>query len=744
METVIASLDTSTVPPQPAAPRAPGRSGKTVERAGLAALLIATAVMYLWNITINGMGNQFYAGAAWAGSRNWEALLFGSLDAGNFITVDKPPVSQWVMGLSGRIFGFSSASMLIPQALMAVAAVALVYGAIRRITGSHYTGLLAGAALALIPVAALMFRFNNPDAAMVLLMTAGAYATVRALQRASTLWLVLAGVALGFAFLAKMLEGVMVLPALGLAYLVAAPNPIRTRLLQLGAALIAMLASAGWYVVLTLLWPASSRPYLAGSTDNNFMNLVLGYNGFARILGRNRGGGGRGATPPATTTQVPGAAGPAATAVPAPAGRGGGGFGGNQVRGVERLFTGEFGFEIGWLLPAAVLALVLVLIARRRAPRTDLVRAGAIVFGGWVLVDGLVLSYMKNLAHPYYTLSIAPAVAGMFAIGVHEMWINRHTVFGRLGLAALIALTGVWSFVLLHRNAGWYPELRWVILLVTLFAAALLAMPWERGGSRRIATAALALGLLGSLAGQGAYSLATIGTAHSGGGPTVGPARAGGRDGFGGFGQSQSNPQLSALLGATNSTWAAAINGSSAAAGLEIESGKSVMAIGGFSGSDPTPTLAQFQADVQAGKVTYYIVSNQGARGGNGGGVPDTRGTTPGDNGTGNGGAGRDRNGTTGNAGTGNGTAGNGTAGNGRTGNSTPGNNVTPGNAGAGNGTAGNSRTGNGMPGNGTPGNGGGGFGRNQHTDISDWVTATFTPQQVGNATVYNLSGHTG
>uniref|UniRef100_UPI001FE0850B glycosyltransferase family 39 protein n=1 Tax=Nocardia cerradoensis TaxID=85688 RepID=UPI001FE0850B len=218
------------VPPEPAKSGAARRfGGSAVERAGLAVLLIATAVMYLWNITVNGMGNQFYAGAAWAGSKNWEALLFGSLDPANFITVDKPPVSQWVMGLSGRIFGFSSASMLVPQAVMAVAAVALLYGAIRRITANHWMALLAGAALALTPVAALMFRFNNPDAVMVLLMTAAAYATVRALDRASTTWLMLAGAALGFAFLAKMLEGLMVLPALGVAYLLAAPASLRKR-----------------------------------------------------------------------------------------------------------------------------------------------------------------------------------------------------------------------------------------------------------------------------------------------------------------------------------------------------------------------------------------------------------------------------------------------------------------------------------------------------------------------------------
>src|SRR5690348_14563324 len=164
------------------------------------------------------MGNEFYAAAAQAGAKNWEALLFGSLDSKNFITVDKPPVSQWVMALSGQLFGFSSATMLIPEALMAVAAVALLYGAVRRISGPH-AALLAGAALALMPVTALMFRFNNPDAVMVLLMTAAAYCAVRALEGHGgreehkghggreehkghgSRWMALAGVALGFAFL---------------------------------------------------------------------------------------------------------------------------------------------------------------------------------------------------------------------------------------------------------------------------------------------------------------------------------------------------------------------------------------------------------------------------------------------------------------------------------------------------------------------------------------------------------------
>src|SRR5882757_5833124 len=193
--TTFNALQTTPTDSEPT-PTPPRRiSSSTWNRIGLGVLLVGTAVLYLWNITINGMGNQFYAAAAQAGATNWEALLFGSLDTRNFITVDKPPLSQWVMGLSGQLFGFSSASMLVPQALMAVGAVALLYAAVARISGPR-TGLLAGLALALTPVAVLMFRFNNPDAAMVLLMTAAAYCTVRALDRQGHggRWFALAGV----------------------------------------------------------------------------------------------------------------------------------------------------------------------------------------------------------------------------------------------------------------------------------------------------------------------------------------------------------------------------------------------------------------------------------------------------------------------------------------------------------------------------------------------------------------------
>jgi 4-amino-4-deoxy-L-arabinose transferase-like glycosyltransferase len=561
------------------------------ERVALSMLLLITAVLYLWNISINGMGNQFYAGAAWSGSMNWEALLFGSLDPRNFITVDKPPVSQWLMGLSGQVFGFSSASMLIPQAVMGVAAVALLYAAVRRISGPT-AGLLAGVALALTPVAALMFRFNNPDAVMVLLMVASAYCTIRALRDASARWIALAGVALGFAFLAKMLEGLMVMPAIGLVYLVAAPTSLSKRLRHLLGALAAFIMSAGWFIVLTLLWPASSRPYIAGSTDNNFMNLVLGYNGLARVFGHQN------------FDFEPPTSGPAAEMF-----RPGGPW--QVTPGLTRLLSGEFAFQISWLLPAALLAVVFVLFARGRAPRTDLVRAGVIVFGGWLVLNGVVLSFMKGMhgtIPPYYCMSVAPAVAAMFAIGVVETWRYRESRISRIGLATLVLVTGLWGCWLLHRNAEWLPPLRWVILAVTVVATVMLLTSLFTDTRRHWGKASLMLALIAGLAGPTAYAVATIGQSHGTGGAWVGPASSNPRNHGGGWGNDVDNPELEGMLRATHTEWSAAIKRSSPAAGLELSTRTPVMAIGGFMGIDPTPTLGQFQDYVSHHQIGYFIV----------------------------------------------------------------------------------------------------------------------------------------
>ena len=421
-------------------------------------LLAGTAALYLVDLGASGFANSYYAAAVQAMTRSWEAFLFGSLDAGNVITVDKPPASLWLMAASARIFGFSSWSMLVPQALLGVGSVALLYAAVRRVAG-WVPALLAGAVLALTPVAALMFRFNNPDALLVLLMVAAAYATVRAIERAGTRWLLLAGVFIGFAFLAKMAQGFIVLPALVLAYLVAAPTGFWRRIRQLLGAAAAVVVSAGWYVALVELWPAGSRPYIGGSQGNSILELALGYNGLGRIFGRGSGGGqerrrgrlpadaaGGGRRRPAGMPRVVRGGGPG----------GGGGFGGQA--GLTRLFNTEIGGQVSWLLPAALALLVVGLWLTRRAPRTDPVRASLLLWGGWTVVTALVFSLAEGTFHAYYTVALAPGIAALIGIGGHQLWQHRAAVGGPARRRPpCVAGTAAWAWVLLGRRRSSCP-----------------------------------------------------------------------------------------------------------------------------------------------------------------------------------------------------------------------------------------------------------------------------------------------
>lgn len=558
----------------------------------LLALLAGTAVLYLWGLTASGYGNGYYAAAVQAGTQDWKAWLFGSLDSGNVITVDKPPASLWVTTAFARVFGFSSWTVLAPQALMGVAAVGLLHACVRRVAGPA-AGLLAGAAFALTPVAALMFRFNNPDALLVLLLVAGAYCVVRATERASGRWLALAGVAIGFAFLTKMLQAFLVLPAFGLAYLLAAPTSLRGRLLHLLGACAALVVSAGWFVALVELWPTGSRPYIGGSDGDSLLELALGYNGLGRIVGGAGNGGGMGAN----------------------MGGGNVGFGGET--GLLRLFGDSFGTEISWLLPAALLGLGAGLWFTRRAPRTDRTRMALVLWGGWLLVTGLVFSFMSGTVHPYYAVALAPAVAALVAIAGQALWRGRHTLPARAVLAAMVAVTAVWDGVLLGRAPDFAPALRWGLLaLGVLVATALLmgAHEFRRFAAVLATASALTLGL-----GNAAYAVATAAQPHTGSIPASGPSSRAMDGGFGGGpgGEQATSTELTALLAHTTTRWAAATSGAQSAASLSLASGKAVIAIGGFTGGDPAPTLEEFQAYAERGEIAYYVVG--GGPGGGGG-----------------------------------------------------------------------------------------------------------------------------
>ncbi len=578
----------------------PGHAGETATkppgrwvRPAVFGLLAATALLYFWNLTASGYGNSFYAAAVQSGTQDWKAWLFGSLDAGNVLTVDKPPAALWVTTAFARIFGFSGFTVLAPQALMGVASVGLLYLTVKRTSGP-IAGLFAGAALAVTPVAALMFKFNNPDALLTLLLIAGGYCTIRAIEKASPRWLALAGVAVGFGFLTKMMQAFLVLPAFGLAYLVAAPASLGKRLLHLFGAVVAVVVSAGWFIALVDLWPTDSRPYIGGSDGDSLLELALGYNGLGRIFGM---GGGMMVGGPGGTVS---------------SGGGNVGFGGES--GLTRMFGASFGGEVSWLLPAALIGLVAGLWFTRRAAGTDRTRAALIMWGGWMLVTSLVFSFMSGIVHPYYAVALAPSIAAVVAISGTSLWRGRTHLAPRVFLSLMIAASAVWAYILLDRDADWLPAVRWIIAGLGLVTATvvLVGVPPMRKLAAVVATVSvLTIGL-----GTTAYGIETASRSHSGSIPISGPST-GDERGMGMGPEEESSAEIGAVLAATTTKWAAATSSSQSAASLELASGKSVIGIGGWSGRDPAPTLAEFQQYVANGDITYYI---EGGRGGGPGG----------------------------------------------------------------------------------------------------------------------------
>ena len=515
-------------------------------RPALLGLLLATAVLYLAGLSRSGYANEFYAAAVQAGTKSWKAFLFGSLDSSNFITVDKTPASLWVMELSGRVFGFSSWSLLAPQAVEGVAAVGVLYAAVRRWFGPP-AGLIAGAVLALTPVATLMFRFDNPDALLVLVMTLAGYIITRAIESGRTRWVLLTGALLGLGYLTKMLQAFLVLPAFALAYLWAGQPALGKRIWQLLAGAGALVAAAGWWVVIDLLTPAAGRPYVGGSTDNNILQLTFGYNGLGRLDGTGNSPGGAGAV----RRLGEGAArvgGSGARAGGPPSGGGGGGnslFGG--ATGITRLFQADMGSQISWLLPAALIMLAALLWLTWRRPRTDRLRAAALLWGGWLVLTGLVFSYMSGIIHPYYTVALAPAIGALVGIGAVALWRIRDRPAARAVLAGTLLVTVGWAWVLLGRSPDWMPWLRVVIAVAGAAAAGLIlaspgrraaANPWaaRARSAAALAIAPVSLALIAGLAGPLAYSIDTAATAHGGSIPTAGPSVTGAAGGGGGAG----------------------------------------------------------------------------------------------------------------------------------------------------------------------------------------------------------------
>ncbi len=525
-------------------------------RPELVGLLALAAVLDLWALSRNGWANEYYSAAVRSMSTSWHAFLYGSFDAAGVMTVDKPPLALWVQALSVRVFGFHPLSMLVPQALMGVATVGLVYDLVRRRFG-RVGGFVAGAALAITPVTVAVSRHNNPDALLVLCCVGALWCLVRALEDGRTRWIVWSGVCVGLGFEAKMAAALLVVPAIAAAWMWVAPRGRMAAARALAAGGAAMVAVGGAWPALMALTPAANRPWISGTSDNSVWSLIFGYNGLGRLFGQAGGpgaqagggllGGGAGAVAQAGGGLLGGGAGTGAGGVPGtgagaqaaggvfgggPPGGGGSLFGGSP--GVLRLLGESLGGQAGWLLGVAIVGGLGILIATR-ARRVDPRTGWLIAVGGTFLTIAVAFSAARGIFHPYYVSQLAPFAAALVgATAAHILTGGRATrIVGPLAIAGGVAT----ELAVLHANPGQLTWLPPVLILAAGSAAAMLAL-----GSRRLRTAAV-IAALGVLAlAPATWAAQTLGHATSGTFPAGGPASASFDGGPGGRGAAAGPP----------------------------------------------------------------------------------------------------------------------------------------------------------------------------------------------------------
>jgi 4-amino-4-deoxy-L-arabinose transferase-like glycosyltransferase len=538
-------------------------------RPALIAIALLAGALMLSDVTISGFGNTYYATGALAASRSWSALLTNAADLGGYVSLDKGPLSDWMTGLSTRLFGFSSFSVMLPNALCGLASVIVLHDAVRRALGSQIA-IVAALLMALTPVAVLVGRYNTPDALLVLLLVCAARSLTIALRSGRMRDLALCGAFVGLAFDTKMLEAYLVLPAVAAALLLGRAATLRRRIGELAATLgMALIVSLSWFTTMMLI-PAAERPYVGDSPSNSWFQLILEGNGVDRFLGH------------------------------------GGSFSREAAPGrLLRLFSHHLGGQIGWLLPLAALGLALG-VRSSWGSRGEAPTFGSyLLWGAWGLGVYLVLSFSTGVFHAYYTSLLAPPVAVLAAAAIVTLWAAaRRSPSAALALAGVLVGLAALAFVLLSYASGFVPWLRWLALASGCAAAGLL-------------TTQAAGRLHGRLACRPtAYTIATVARAHTGYDPIAGPLVRNSPPPSIHHATSAAHTPAAALglIGSYlrahrgDTRFLVAATDARTADPIALSTNAPVITIGGFTGADPTPTVAQLRHLIASGRLRYVLL----------------------------------------------------------------------------------------------------------------------------------------
>lgn len=571
-------------------------AGKVSERASTNSkdrilLAVLAAALYLPGLSQNEWANAYYSAAVQAASRSWTSFWFASANTGDFISIDKPPLSIWIMALSARLFGFNTWSMLIPQAAMGICTVLLVHAISRAFLPPAYA-LFAGLAMATMPIATLMFRFNNPDALLVLLMTLCAWSTVRSLRNPSVVWALITGASIGLGFMTKELEVMLIAPAVAFCVVGSRrfrlPTKIRYATIVIGAVLTTGL---GWFIAVSLT-PSDSRPFVGGSRTNSVWELILGYNGLDRLTGLDASHAG-------STTESA------------------------EPTGFIRFIYPDWAGQVSWLLPLALVAtaFVLVLAVKRRARSVPAPITFAVVWW-WTSVP--VLAYMGGIVHPYYALVIVPPTAILAAWSLRIGLSRAASRWARRTVGAGMLATLLINITIIGLYTKGFEPLVWMIIAVSAVASASLVV--ARRPPLVISQAVTAFTTMALLAGPIVWSLATASSGHIGSSPAAGPRGVIGvtdSPDHTGFPSGMTPTSVSEVMGVEPDTqlveriqeqahpgqgWSVAAVGGQNAALLSLAAGLPVLPVGGFDGSDPAPTLQAFQESVAQGRIGGLVL----------------------------------------------------------------------------------------------------------------------------------------
>ena len=590
-----------------AAPRiALGRLTALWPQAALGSILGLSALLDFLHLSRNGYANTYYSAAVKSMDASWHNFFFAALDRGGLESIDKPPLALWLQAISTKLFGFSSMSILAPEALAGVASVGVLYLLVARRFG-RVAGLVGALALAVSPVSVAINRDNEPDALFVLLLLATCYLTVRAIESGRLRTLLGTAVLAALAFNTKMLLVAVIVPGIALGYLLFAPGSRARRAASAAVATVMFAVVSSAWLLAVQLTPAAERPWLGSTSDNSVLSLLFGYNGFGRIDGQTGGTSSSGGL--------------------------GGAFSGSP--GVTRLINHALGDQAGWLLPLAIAGGVSVAIAAVRSRRRA--DAGAlVVIGGWFVTAAVIFSISAGIVHTYYVATLAPAIACLVGAGAVSLWSDARASGARL-VAPLLALgASAWLEVVLLERSGYLPWLQDVVVFATIAAALLLLAPYLHAsleGRAWLAAVGIALGLGGLLLAPAAWSLTTLKGAVNGvfpgagpsfvsglsatdnspfGGPGFGGLRIGGPGGgFGGTSSSDVAPALRYATAHAATTRFPLIVQTDEEAASSIIGGSKVASIGGFSGRETVFSTSRLASLVASGEARYFLLGGQ-------------------------------------------------------------------------------------------------------------------------------------